>query len=126
LGLGKHLQLTDVSGQKEYYSIKHILNPLGLAKYEIRQNNEVIADVKRKLNLIGGKKFKVKSKLGEFKISGNFRSREFTIKKDHHLVATISKKFFAIGDKYGVKVEEGQDVPFILALAIVVDEVAHG
>ena len=26
--------------------VKHVLNPLGLAKYEIRQNNEVIADVK--------------------------------------------------------------------------------
>ncbi len=79
----------------------------------------------RKLNLIGGKKFSVKSKQGTFKIEGNFRSREFKIKKDKHLVATISKKFFAIGDKYGVKVEHGQDVPFILALAIVVDEVAH-
>ena len=37
-----------------------------------------------------------------------------------------SKKFFSIGDKYGVKVEQGQDAPFILCLAIVVDEVAHG
>jgi len=26
--------------------VKHVLNPLGLAKYEIRQNNDVIADVK--------------------------------------------------------------------------------
>ncbi|CAF0761336.1 unnamed protein product [Adineta ricciae] len=110
LGLGKHLQLTDVSGQKEYYAIKHILNPLGLAKYEIRQNNQVVADVKRKLNLIGGKKFSVKSKFGDYKIEGNF----------------LSKKFFSIGDKYGVKIEYGQDQPFILALAIVIDEVAHG
>ena len=78
------------------------------------------------MNLIGGKKFRVKSKLGEFKIEGNFRSREFKIKNGHHLVATVSKKFFAIGDKYGVKIEQGQDVPFILALAIVIDEVAHG
>ena len=40
-------------------------------------------------------------------------------------MATISKKFFSIGDKYGVKISRGQDAPFILALAIVVDEVAH-
>ena len=62
LGLGKHLQLTDVSGRQEFYSserfshsssysilaslVKHILNPLGLAKYEIRQNDQVIADVR--------------------------------------------------------------------------------
>jgi hypothetical protein len=26
--------------------VKHILNPLGLAKYEIRQNDKVVADVK--------------------------------------------------------------------------------
>ena len=78
----------------------------------------------RKFN-IGGKKFSVQSKLGTYSVEGNFRSREFKIKKDLHLVATISKKFFAIGDQYGVKIEHGQDVPFILALAIVVDEVAH-
>jgi uncharacterized protein YxjI len=83
-------------------------------------------NLRRKLNLIGGKKFSVKSKFGDFKIEGNFRSREFKIKKGATLVATISKKFFAIGDKYGVKIEQGQDVPFILCLAIVVDEVAHG
>jgi hypothetical protein len=29
-----------------YFLVKHILNPLGLAKYEIRQNDKVIADVK--------------------------------------------------------------------------------
>ncbi len=75
--------------------------------------------------MIGGKKFSVKSKLGTFKVEGNLGSREFKIKKDARVVATISKKFFAIGDKYGVKVEQGQDVPFILSLAIVVDEVAH-
>ncbi|CAF4754577.1 unnamed protein product, partial [Rotaria magnacalcarata] len=45
VSLGKHLQLTDVSGEKEYYAIKHILNPLGLAKYEIRQNDTVVAEV---------------------------------------------------------------------------------
>ena len=81
---------------------------------------------RRKRNLIGGKKFNVKSKFGEFKIEGNFRSREFKIKKGHQLVATISKKFFSVGDKYGVKIEENQDDAFIVALAIVVDEVAHG
>jgi hypothetical protein len=26
--------------------VKHVLNPLGLAKYEIRQNDKVVADVK--------------------------------------------------------------------------------
>ncbi|CAF3013386.1 unnamed protein product [Rotaria socialis] len=126
LGVGKHLQLTDVSGAQEFYSIKHVLNPLGLAKYEIRSHNQVVAEVNRKINLIGGKKFSVKSKHGTFKIEGNFRSREFKIKNGHHLVATVSKKFFAIGDKYGVQIEQGQDVPFILSLAIVIDEVAHG
>jgi len=68
----------------------------------------------------------VKSKHGKYNIEGNFGSREFKIKKDARLVGTVSKKFFTIGDKYGVKVEKGQDAPFILALAIVIDEVAHG
>ena len=79
---------------------------------------------RRKLRLVG-QKFKVKSKLGDYSIEGKFRLREFKIKRGPTLVATISKKFFAIGDSYGVKIEQGQDVPFILALAIVIDEVAH-
>jgi uncharacterized protein YxjI len=81
---------------------------------------------RRKLNFLGGKKFKVLSKNGEFKIEGDFRSREFKIKKAQHLVATVSKKYFTIGDSYGVKIEKGQDHPFILCMAIVIDEVAHG
>ena len=74
---------------------------------------------------MGGKKFSVKSKYGTFKIHGRVGSRSFKIKKDHRTVATISKKFFAIGDKYKIKIADGQDDPFILSLAIVVDEVAH-
>ena len=64
LGFGKHLRITDLKGRREYYSskslqntlilrtscllnlVKHVLNPLGLAKYEIRHNNQVVADVK--------------------------------------------------------------------------------
>ncbi|CAF1290381.1 unnamed protein product [Adineta steineri] len=126
IGLGKHLQLTDYNTGKEYYAIKHILNPLGLAKYEIRQNDRVIADVKRKVKLLGlGTKFTVTSKLGTYKINGKFRSRDFKIKKDAQLVATISKKFFHVHDTYGIKIENGQDVPFILSLAVVLDEVLH-
>ena len=86
--------------------------------------DDINLSFRRKARIIGSK-FKVSSKLGEYKVEGKFRSREFKIKKGHELIATISKKFFAIGDKYGVKVEQGQDVPFVLALAIVVDEVMH-
>lgn len=77
------------------------------------------------MNLIGGKKFVVNSKDGQYRIEGNFNSREFKIKKDHLTVATISKKLMSIGDKYSVKIEKGFDHGFILAMAIVVDEVAH-
>ncbi|CAF2776616.1 unnamed protein product [Rotaria sp. Silwood2] len=125
-GLGKHLQLTDINSGKEYYSIKHVLNPLGLAKYEIRQNNQLVADVKRKVKWTGlGTKFKVTSKLGTFKVSGNFRAQDFKIKKDGKLVATVSKKFFSFHDKYGVKIERGEDAPFLLSLVVVLDEVTH-
>jgi uncharacterized protein YxjI len=72
-----------------------------------------------------GTKFKVTSKYGTYTFSGNFRARDFEIKKDAQLVATISKKFFSFHDKYGIKIEQGQNVPFILSLAVVLDEVTH-
>lgn len=78
------------------------------------------------MKLLGlGTKFTVTSKFGKYKISGNFRARDFKIKQDSQLVATISKKFFSFHDKYGIKIEKGQDVPFILCLAVVLDEVTH-
>ncbi|CAF3900685.1 unnamed protein product, partial [Rotaria magnacalcarata] len=80
----------------------------------------------RKVKWIGlGTKFSVTSKLGTFKISGNFRAQDFKIKKDGQLVATVSKKFFSFHDKYGVKIERDQDAPFILCLVVVLDEVTH-
>ena len=78
------------------------------------------------MKLLGlGTKFQVTSKFGTYKINGNFRSRNFKIKKDSTLVATVSKKSLHIHDTYRIKVEKGQDVPFILALAVVLDEVLH-
>jgi len=38
-------------------------------------------------------------------------------------VATISKKFFSLADTYGVEVAANEDQAFILALAIVIDQV---
>lgn len=42
------------------------------------------------------------------------------------VAATVSKRWFAITDAYGVEVAEGQDPVLILASAVVIDQCCHG
>ncbi len=42
------------------------------------------------------------------------------------VLATVSKRWFAISDTYGVQIAEGQDEVLILAATVVVDLCCHG
>jgi len=41
-------------------------------------------------------------------------------------VAEVSKKWFRLRDSYGVAIDPGQDDVLILAVAVCIDEMAHG
>lgn len=52
---------------------------------------------------------------------GNFVDHEYTIEQDGNKVAEISKKWFRIRDTYGVEVEQGANIPLILAITVAID-----
>jgi uncharacterized protein YxjI len=52
---------------------------------------------------------------------GNFLEHEYTIEQDGTKVAEISKKWFRIRDTYGVEVEQGANIPLILAITVAID-----
>ena len=41
-------------------------------------------------------------------------------------VAEVSKSWFRLRDSYGVAIDPGQDDVLILAVAVCIDEMAHG
>jgi len=47
------------------------------------------------------------------------------LKKNNQIVATISKKHTTFKDAYGVMIEPGYDVPYVLCACIVVEKYNH-
>lgn len=62
----------------------------------------------------------------DLEVQGNVLHHEYTIGDGDRKVAEVSKKWFRIRDQYGVEVAPGQNDGLILAVAIVIDMMAHG
>jgi len=85
-----------------------------------------IATVKKALFTPLRDKWNVDVKGGEdLVVQGNILDFEYTIKQGRDKVAEISKKWFRLTDTYGVEIAPGQNHILILAIAIVVDMMAH-
>lgn len=61
----------------------------------------------------------------DLEVKGNILDHEYTIGEDRSKVAEVSKKWFRIADSYGIEVAPGQNDALILAIAVVIDEMAH-
>jgi uncharacterized protein YxjI len=57
---------------------------------------------------------------------GNLVDHEYEIECDGDTVATVSKKWFRVRDSYGVEIADGQDIAFILAITVCIDDMARG
>ena len=58
-------------------------------------------------------------------VHGNIVDHEYTIERDGVKVAEVSKRWFRVSDTYGVEVAPGENDVLILALAAVLDTMAH-
>jgi uncharacterized protein YxjI len=82
-----------------------------------------LAIVKKKFSFFH-KKFDIESVYGDYNIEGlDMIAHSFVITKQGQIVATINRKFFTMADTYGVEIISSEDQAFILALAIVIDQV---
>ncbi len=69
----------------------------------------------------------VKIKNGpDLDVQGNILDHEYSIGEGRDKVAEVSKKWFRLRDSYGVSIDPGQDDVLILAVAVCIDEMAHG
>ena len=90
-------------------------------------NGENLAMVKKALITPVRERWTVKIKGGpDLEVKGNILDHEYSIGKGRDKVAEVSKKWFRVRDSYGVSIDPGQDDIVILAVAVCIDEMAHG
>ncbi|HEX6871773.1 MAG TPA: LURP-one-related family protein, partial [Micromonosporaceae bacterium] len=61
----------------------------------------------------------------ELRANGNLVDHEYEISRDGNTVATISKRWFAVRDTYGVDIKAGEDEALVLAITVCIDAMAH-
>ncbi len=57
--------------------------------------------------------------------TGNIFHHEYRIEAGRAPVATVSRRWFRVRDSYGVEVGPGQDAALLLAITVVIDQMAH-
>jgi uncharacterized protein YxjI len=58
--------------------------------------------------------------------AGNILQHEYTLRRGGRIpVAVVSKRWLRLRDTYGVEVADDADAPLVLAIAIVIDQMAH-
>lgn len=122
LSIGHQLDLFDMAGN----SVAHVRQRvLSLAPdYEISRAGQLVAEVRRDLMSFVHPHFTVQGPGGSYDIHGDWLNWNYTVESDGQQVARIGEQL-ALTDTYAVDIAEGTDIPTILCLVIVLDEVAH-
>lgn len=123
--LGDKLSLQDMQG-KELALIRQKLLAWG-PTYEIHRAGELCAVVKKHLFTLFRCRFTVDVPGPEdLEAEGSFLDMEYTFTRCAQPVATVSKRWVAWADTYGVDIAAGEDDVLILASAVVIDMICHG
>lgn len=61
----------------------------------------------------------------DLKAHGNIVDHEYEIEANGQKVAEVSKRWLRVADSYGVQVAPGQNAVLMLAIAAILDEMAH-
>ena len=62
---------------------------------------------------------------GQWTAQGSITDHQYEIEGPAGRIAEVSKRWFAVRDTYGIEVAPGQDDALVLAIAIVIDQMAH-
>ena len=124
LRIRKTLELQDGSGRTLYtikealVSVRDVMN--------IEGPTGKVASVKKALISPLRERFDVDFASGaDWKVQGNIVDHQYEIEGPAGTIAEVGKKWFRVRDTYGVKIAPDQDDALVLAIAIVVDAMAH-
>ena len=92
---------------------------------EIEDDGQTVAKVHKALITPLRERYVIELADGtELNAKGNIVDHEYKI-ENGHTVAEVSKKWFRARDTYGIEVAPGEDPVLILAIAVVLDSMAH-
>jgi uncharacterized protein YxjI len=89
--------------------------------YQIALAGKDIAEVRKHLLTPFGVRFTIDARGGGMEIRGDLLGHEFTIDRDGHPVATISKRWLSMTASYAVDIAPGEDDLLILASVLALD-----
>jgi uncharacterized protein YxjI len=94
--------------------------------YEIERGGELAAIVKKELFTFFRCRFMVDVPgPGDLEAQGDFFEYEYEFTRNGRTVATVSKRFFALRDTYGIEFDEREDAVLLLSAAVVIDQCCH-
>jgi uncharacterized protein YxjI len=126
LRIRQTLIFEDANGRELYKIQERMLRIKDSMEVEDASGHQV-AMVKKALITPIRERWVVKIKNGpDLDVQGNILDHEYSIGEGRDKVAEVSKKWFRLRDTYGVSIDPGQDDALILAVAVCIDEMAHG
>jgi uncharacterized protein YxjI len=92
----------------------------------IERGGQVLATVKKALFTPLRERFSVDAASGiSYDVKGNITDHQYEFERDGQQVASVSKRWFAIRDTYGVEVGPNEDVALVLAATVALDQMTH-
>ena len=124
LSIGDRLSFRDMAGN-ELADIRQKLLAWGRT-YEIHRDGALVAVVKKAMFTLFRHRFSVDVPgPDDLEAEGDFIDHEYQFRRGERVVATVSKRWFAWRDTYGIEVADGEDDLLILASAVVIDMACH-
>lgn len=124
ISIGRRIAIKDMQGH-ELATIQQRLISLTPA-YEINRKSGPSATISKKLLSPFVDRLKVDLPgWDDIEVVGDIFHHEYAFHRGGREVARVSKKWFSIGEAYGVDIAPGQDDVLILASAVVIDELLH-
>ncbi len=121
---GHQLSFRDASGAELIY-IRQKLISWG-PTYFLERDGRVYAEVRKHLFTLFRCKFTVDVPgPDDYEAVGDLLDMEYTFTRQERVVAEVSKRWFSWTDSYGIEIADGEDVPLLLASAVVIDLACH-
>lgn len=122
--IGDQLSFQDMQGN-ELAHIKQKLFAWGKT-YEIYRSGVLAAVVKKELFTFFKCRFTVDVPgPDDLEATGDFLDHEYQFARGDRSVASVSKRWFAFRDTYGIDVADDEDPVLVLASAVVIDMACH-
>jgi uncharacterized protein YxjI len=120
----KTLVIEDPAGQ-EVATLKEKLVSIR-DEMTIERGGQVLATVKKALFTPLRERFAVEAANGaSYDVKGNITDHQYEFERDGQKVASVSKRWFAVRDTYGVEIGPNEDVALVLAATVALDQMTH-